>query len=151
MDETPKIIVDSDWKQQAQAEKARLSEKESVKAEEEGSKQDPNRPVDFTDLVQSLTSQALLYLGAIPEPETGRAIVAPDMAKMSIDMLAVLETKTKGNLTDEESQLLTSILRELRTQFVEVSKAVAQAVAEGKIKPGGAGGAAMPPPGPIAE
>ncbi len=148
MDEKPKIIVDSDWKQEAQAEKARLAEKESEKAEGVGTKQDPNRPADFTDLIQSLTSQALLYLGAIPEPETGRSIVAPDMAKMSIDMLGVLETKTKGNLTEEEEKLLTSILHELRIQFVEVSKAVAQAVAEGKLKPGSPG---MSQPGPLTE
>ncbi len=152
MDETPKIIVDSDWKEQAQAEKARLSEQESQKAEESGSQQDPNKPVDFTDLVQSLTSQALLYLGAIPEPETGRSIVAPDMAKMSIDMLGVLEIKTEGNLTEEESQLLTTVVRELRLQFVEVSKAIAKAVEEGKLKPGSPGmPTGMPPTGPITE
>lgn len=150
MDEKPKIIVDSDWKQQAQAEKARLSAKEAEKASAQPD-QDPNRPVDFTDLVQSLTSQALLYLGAIPEPETGRSIVAPDMAKMSIDMLGVVEEKTKGNLTDEESELITSILRELRMQFVEVSKAIAKAVEEGKLKPQQGGGyTASPNPPPNA-
>lgn len=138
MDDKPKIIVDSDWKQQAQAEKERLAQAEKARSEQAGdSPQDPNRPVDFIDLIQSLASQALLYLGAIPDPETGRAVLAPDMAKMSIDMLGVLETKTKGNLTDEESSALTDVLRELRFQFVEVSKAIAKAIQEGKIKPQG--------------
>jgi len=133
MDEQPKIIVDSDWKQEAQAEKARLAEE--TKAGEEGKEEGKQRPIDITDLIQSLASQALMYLGGIPDPETGRAMVAPDMAKMSIDMLGVLEEKTKGNLSEDESKLLESMLRELRFQFVEVSKAIAQAVQEGKIKP----------------
>ncbi len=141
----PEIIIDSDWKQQAQKEKERLAEQADKAAPgAPGAKPgDPNRPIEFLDLVQSLASQALLYLGAIPDPETGRAIVAPEMAKMSIDMLGVLEEKTKGNLTDEESNALTSILRELRFQFVEVNKAIAKAVEEGKIKPQG-GPAASP-------
>ncbi len=133
----PEIIIDSDWKQQAQREKERLAEQEKKSQPgATGAKPgEPGRPVGFLDLVQSLASQALLYLGAIPDPETGRAIVAPEMARMSIDMLGVLEEKTKGNLTDEESHALTSILRELRFQFVEVNKAIAKAVEEGKIKP----------------
>lgn len=152
MDDTPKIIVDSDWKQQAQAEKERLAQAEKAKGEQAGSAQDPNRPVDFIDLVQSLASQALLYMGAIPDPESGRAVLAPEMARMSIDMLGVLETKTKGNLTEEESSALTDVLRELRFQFVEVSRAIAKAIQEGKIKPQGGVqpmGAPDPTRGPI--
>lgn len=137
----PKLHIDSDWKQEAQKEKEKLREQQaSAQAGPEGV--DPNRPVEFDDLVRMLASQALMYLGAIPADESGRAILAPDMAKLHIDMLGVLEAKTKGNLSQEESQTMTAVLSELRMQFVEISKAVQKAIAEGKIKPEQIGGAA---------
>ncbi len=140
MSDEPKIIVDSDWKSQAQAEKDRLA----AKAQESKPKSsDPaaghpgpgdEHPADFLELIRLLASQALLYLGAIPDPQTGRAILAPDMARFNIDLLGVLEEKTKGNLSEEESKILTSTLYELRLQYVEISRAIDKAIAEGRIK-----------------
>lgn len=152
MDEQPKIIIDSDWKQQAQAEKAKLAAQEKAREEQKKpsgapGEDDPNRPIDFHDLVRMLATNALMYLGAFPD-ESGRAMLAPDMAKAHIDMLAVLETKTKGNLTEDEESSLKGVLTELRLQFVEVSKAIAKAIQEGKIKPQGVSPAAPMPPGP---
>lgn len=159
--EQPKIFIDSDWKAQAQAEKERLKQAEQQKqsgpAGAEG-EDDPNRPIDFDDIVRMLASQALMYLGAFPDPESGRAVLAPEMAKAHIDMLGVLEAKTKGNLTETEDKTLTAVLNELRLQFSEVGKAIEKAIAEGKIKPSdfggggpgaapGAGGAGMGGPG----
>ncbi|MBX3364402.1 MAG: DUF1844 domain-containing protein [Phycisphaeraceae bacterium] len=153
MSEEPKIIIDSDWKQQAQAEKAKLAaqakDREQARQAAAGpagaSPDDPNRPIDFDDLIRTLASQALMYLGAFPD-ESGRAMLAPEMAKAYIDMLAVLETKTKGNLTPEEDSALKGVLNELRLQFVEISKAIAKAIQEGKIKPQGAPGSPVVPP-----
>lgn len=156
----PKIIIDDDWKAQAQAEKADLAEKEQTKQAESpagaageapagGSGAAHEGPIGFTDLVQVLASQALMYMGAVPDPATGKAMVSPPMAKAHIDMLGVVEDKTKGNLTDEESKLLTGILYELRMQFVELGKAIDQAIKEGKISPAQAGElgvGATPPP-----
>ncbi len=143
MADAPKIIIDSDWKQQAQAEKEKLAAKEQAKQAQKQEaaaggmgEDDPNRPIDFHDIVRSFASQALMYLGAFPD-ETGRAVVAPEMAKAYIDMLGVLQDKTKGNLTKEEESSLAGVLTELRLNFVEISKAVSKAIAEGKIKPGG--------------
>lgn len=154
MADAPKIIIDSDWKQQAQAEKEKLAAKEQAQqAQRQESAagghaaDDPNRPIDFHDLVRSFASQALMYLGAFPD-ETGRAVVAPEMAKAYIDMLGVLQEKTKGNLTKEEDSSLAGVLTELRLNFVEISKAVAKAIQEGKIKPGaGVGGPGTAGPG----
>ncbi len=138
----PKIIVDSDWKSQAQAEKQRLAAKEQqakpaaalAGAGAPGPEGEEYGPADFVELVRLLASQALLYLGAIPDPQTGRALLAPDMAKFNIDLLGILEQKTKGNLSEQESKVLTSTLYELRLQFVEISKAIDKAIADGRIK-----------------
>jgi len=142
----PKIIIDDDWKSQAQAEKAKLAEKEREAAEKAAAS--PGKPgspqADFTELVRTLAVPALMYLGQIPDPQTGQAILAPEAAKLHIDLLSVLEAKTKGNLSDEEQQLITGFLADLRALFVEITQAYAKAVKEGKIRPQGA-----PPSAPI--
>lgn len=155
--EAPKLIIDSDWKSQAQSEKERLAQQEQArKAQATGSaggapQGDEPPPADFMELIRLLTTQALLYMGAIPDPGTGKAVLALDIAKYHIDLLTILEEKTKGNLNQEEQQALSQTAHELRLEFVHMSKALAQAIAEGKIKPqqagaqgvmGGAGGSA---------
>lgn len=149
-DEQPKIIVDSDWKAQAQAEKERLAAKEaSAKPQpaapgslggSPGPEGAEGEPTLFEELLRMLATQALLYMGAFPDPSTGQAVLSPEMAKLHIDMLGELEAKTKGNLSDQESKTLTSYLYELRMQYVEVSREIARLIKEGKIRPNGAGG-----------
>lgn len=155
-----KIIIDSDWKSQAQAEKEKLAAAEAAKKAQEaeraaalglageGGKADA--PVGIQDIISLLVSQALMYLGAVPDPVSGRAVVAPEYARLHIEMLAALEEKTKGNLSEAESKLLSRALQELRMEYVEISKYVAQAIKEGKIKPqgGGPGGSGIVPGAP---
>ncbi len=129
--EEPKIIVDSDWKQEAQAEKERLSE--ASKAEDPAQQQQLPKPT-FTELVNLLASQAIMSMGQ-RDPQTGQVYIALEMAQFNIDLLAELETKTKGNLTEEESTRLTQILSELRMIYVDTAKAVEQAMKEGKVAP----------------
>lgn len=157
--DAPKIIVDTDWKSQAQAEKERLASTEAKAAPAKTPGAGPagsGEPIEasFEELLRMVASQALLYLGAFPDPETGRAVVALDLAKFNIDLLAVLESKTKGNLAEAEQKLLTRSLYELRMHYVEVSKAVAKAVEEGRVSRMGGPGAkskpGAPPPGPAA-
>lgn len=137
--EPPKIIVDDDWKREAQLEKERLAKQEAERAKApDPADEEPTGPIGFDDVLKMLASQALVYMGAFPDPQTGRAVVAPDYAKVYIDMLGVIEDKTKGNLTPEEEQNLKSALYELRLQYVELSKAVAKAIEEGRISPTGA-------------
>lgn len=148
--EPPKIVVDSDWKAQAQAEKERLAAKEREAAARAkpagaagaaaggGGEGDELPAPDFTALVSMLATNALTYLGAFPDPQTGRAVVAPDYARVYIDLMGILEEKTKGNLTEEESRDLTQALSELRLRFVEITKLVAEQLA--KQRAGGSGG-----------
>ncbi|MFI4896979.1 MAG: DUF1844 domain-containing protein [Phycisphaerales bacterium JB059] len=147
--EQPKIIVDDDWKSAAQAEKERLaSEEASKKQEPKGASPGGSLPekASFDDLLRLMATQALMYMGAFPDPQTGQAMVALDLAKLHVDLLSVLEEKTRGNLSDEESKALTGILTELRMQFVEVTKAVAKAAEEGRLSQGTPGTPGAPPP-----
>jgi hypothetical protein len=90
---------------------------------DEQSPEMPLPPADFSFLVSSLMFQAQLELGLLqfgdeketPEPNLPRA-------KHSIDLLGVIEEKTKGNLTPEENELLTNGLAELRYIFIQISE-----------------------------
>jgi len=130
--EQPKLIIDSDWKSQAEAERQKLAEQAKQKAEQAGERDLP--PADVLGIVQILATQALLYMGAFPDPQTGRAMVAMDLAKFHVDLLGVLEEKTKGNLTEQEQEVVSQTAHELRLQYVEVNKAVNQAIADGRAK-----------------
>lgn len=142
--ETPKIIIDSDWKAQAQKEREKLTQQEQAAAAKKPAAKAPAPgganlgpesmpPADFQALVGTLITQALMYMGGFPDPQTGRAMVSLEYAKFHIDLLAVLEVKSKGNLTAEESEDLNQALRELRIRFVEIVKAVEQASKEGRL------------------
>jgi hypothetical protein len=141
--EGPKIIVDTDWKSQAQAEKERLAAAEKPAAKPAGAPAGPEDegPIQptFNELVRMLATQALMYLGAFPDPESGKRMVALEPAQFNIEMLGVLEAKTKGNLTAEEQTMITRMLYELRMQYVEIAKAVAKAVEQGRVSPMGPG------------
>ncbi|MCB9838954.1 MAG: DUF1844 domain-containing protein [Phycisphaeraceae bacterium] len=113
----PRLIVDSDWKAEAQAEKEKLAQQEATSKPRKGHDDLPEP--DFRTVVSMLATQALMYLGAFPD-EQGRAVVVPEYAKMHIDLLAVLKDKTRGNLTAEEDEELDQILIELRQRFVQI-------------------------------
>lgn len=131
----PKIIIDTDWKAQAQAEKERLAAKEAAARPAAPSGEPGERQyTPFEDLVSLLVAQTLSYMGAFPDPRTGQAVVSLEYARMHIDMLGALEEKTRGNLTEAEQKMLQRTLTELRMEFVEVSKALAEAVKQGKVK-----------------
>ncbi|CAG1008500.1 hypothetical protein PHYC_03574 [Phycisphaerales bacterium] len=146
MSEQPKIIIDSDWKTQAQAEKQRLEQQEAAKKAQTAAAGE-SEALRFEDLVGLFATQALSYMGYIPDPQTGQAMISLEYARLNIDMLGVLEAKTKGNLSDDEQKMLQKTLAELRGAFVEVSRAVAKAVQEGRIKPM-SGGPRGPGPAP---
>jgi hypothetical protein len=78
--------------------------------------------VDFSTFVLSLSHSALMDLGQAPHPETGSVATTLPMARQTIDLLAMLEEKTKGNLTGDEERLLTQILFDLRMRYIELSK-----------------------------
>lgn len=142
MTDEPKIIVDEDWKSQVQAEKEALAQQaapaqakpaapgagtsaadaqsppaspvsESAQADRPPLPQ-PTMPLLFT----SLATQAMFALGRIADPQTGKAEVHLDEARHVIDTLQLLEDKTKGNLSPQESAMLTRLLYDLRMEYV---------------------------------
>ncbi|WP_428389229.1 DUF1844 domain-containing protein [Mucisphaera sp.] len=153
----PKIIVDSDWKSQAQAEKQKLAEQAKAREAEAAAKAGPAGEAgtpgpngipaaSFETLLSSIATQALMSLGAFADRRTGQPI-PPDLelAKFHIDLLGVLEEKTRGNLSDEEAQTIKLTLQELRTQFVYMASPQAQ------TPPGQPGAPGTPPIPPGTE
>lgn len=90
---------------------------------------DEKREIDFYTFVLSLGSSAFVHLGDAPHPEAGEA-GKPDLAiaKQTIDILAMLRDKTRGNLTPEEERFLENLLTDLRFRYVQRSS--------GKPEPG---------------
>jgi hypothetical protein len=80
--------------------------------------------LDFNALVLSLGSSAIVHLGEAPDPTSGQKREKPDftMAQQSIDLLGMLQEKTRGNLTAEEARFLENMLFDLRMLYVQVSK-----------------------------
>ena len=78
--------------------------------------------LSFTTFVVSLASSAAIHFGDLPDPNTGeRAEVNLEGAAQMIDILALLEEKTRGNLTLEERQVLEQVLYELRMRFIDAT------------------------------
>src|SRR5213080_3581073 len=97
----------------------------------------------FIEFVMMQAQNAALFLGQIPNPQTGKGEVNLELAKMFIDQLAMIQEKTRGNLTNEETAVLRNTLSNLQMAFVEVSQ-----------QSGGESHAASPqaaPPPPAAE
>ena len=143
-EEKPSLHIDTDWKKQAQEEKKRLTEQEQKKAAPPAAPKPSTAepagmpragagrgerglpPATFTTLVQSIVTQVLFYLGEL-SARGAEPNVNLDMAKHNIDMLGVIEEKSKGNLTPEEQSLLDGALYEARMRYVSIAQQVAMA------------------------
>ena len=77
----------------------------------------------FVEFVMMHAQNAALFLGQMPNPQTGQGEVNLELAKMFIDQLAMIQDKTRGNLTNEEATVLRNALSNLQMAFVEVSQA----------------------------
>lgn len=77
--------------------------------------------VTFTSFVLSLNTTALFHLGELVHPETGDKHVDFELVKHTIDTLILLQKKTEGNLDNDESELLTTILYDLKMRYVKIS------------------------------
>jgi len=106
-------------------------ETESPKEKETGNKeteakrdetQTPLPEVNFNSLIFSLSSSALYHLGEIAAPESGEKKKDLPLAKHSIDIIAMLKDKSKGNLDEEEEKFIDNILADLRWRYVKAKK-----------------------------
>jgi hypothetical protein len=77
----------------------------------------------FIELVMMQAQQAAMFLGQLPGPDGQKLEANLPYARMFIDQLEMLQEKTRGNLSHEETQVLGSVLSDLRLAFVQVSKA----------------------------
>jgi hypothetical protein len=78
--------------------------------------------LDFATFILSLSHSVLMHLGEAPHPDGDDTHKDLPLARQTIDLLGLLEEKTKGNLTGDEERLLSQVLYDLRLRFVEVSK-----------------------------
>ncbi|MEM8735052.1 MAG: DUF1844 domain-containing protein [Planctomycetota bacterium] len=134
--EEPKIIIDEDYKTQVEREKAELREKsesagdadssdlneDTPTASSEDSDVPPPPPASMSFLVTSLATQAMAALGQIPGEDGNPMPMNLDYAKHFIDLLGVLEEKTKGNLDESESKFLEDTLHQMRMMFVTLKQ-----------------------------
>ena len=95
------------------------SEAESTEPAGDSDPQPPMPEINFSTFVVSLNASALLHLGAIEDPTTGKKDKDLPMAKQTIDILNMLKEKTSGNLSNDEENLLKSILYDLRMIYVK--------------------------------
>jgi Domain of unknown function (DUF1844) len=89
----------------------------------------------FIEFVMMQAQNAALFLGQIPNPQTGKGEVNLEVAKMFIDQLAMIQEKTRGNLSNEESTVLRNALSNLQLAYVEVARGSSSAAPSEKKAP----------------
>ncbi len=133
-DTEPKIVVDSDWKEQVAREKEQAAvekaephseaatdeSSEAADSNSQGASPPPPPQASFEVLVYSLFAQAMSSLGQSIDPDIPQGSVNKPYAKHYIDTLEMLSEKTSGNLSDDESTMLNGILHTLRMAYVNV-------------------------------
>jgi len=115
--EGAKKTVDEDWKAEARREQEKLEKKLEEKRAERSELPAP----DFVHFVSGIAAQTLMQLGDIENPFAGEKKVDLESARYSIDIIAMLEEKTKGNLTPDEERYLKAALHDLRMRYVEAA------------------------------
>jgi hypothetical protein len=110
-----------------------MSESNISGNEMSGSSREQMTAALFAQLVMQQTNLAMMFLGKMPNPETGEKVRDIDSARFFIDQLEMLEAKTKGNLSREEETLLKQSLMTLRFAFVEAVESPAKTEAD--VKP----------------
>lgn len=78
--------------------------------------------ITFPTFLISLASAVVIHLGEAPSPDTGKVEKNLPLAKQTIDLLTILQDRTRGNLSNEEQQLLQSLLYDLRVRYVSASR-----------------------------
>jgi hypothetical protein len=103
-----------------EAEEPRTAGEKRGEAQNESSDDLPE--LNFSTFVISLSTQALMHLGEIPDPITGKVASDFPVAKQMIDIIGMLGEKTRGNLDPGEQQLMEDVLYDLRMRYVEAVK-----------------------------
>jgi hypothetical protein len=117
-----KLYVDEDWKTQVEAEKTAAGEPTPATQEEPQRSADPLPPPTLTFLASTLYLQGAISMGLLPNPISDKQELQLDRAKHAIDVLAMLQEKTEGNRTPEETREFEEMLHQLRMAYVELNK-----------------------------
>jgi hypothetical protein len=115
-------VIDKRVEAEAAEKKEKVKKETKTQGKEAQKEEEQPRPVpevNFSAFVYSLSTSALVHLGEIPEPITEKMDKNLPLAKQTIDILGILQEKTKGNLTQEEENLLNSFLYDLRMRYVK--------------------------------
>ena len=112
------------------ADKAKASEESSQSAEtdrpssssSEADSATPLPEINFPTFILSLSTSALMHLGELPNPETNQLDKNLPLAKQTIDLIDMLKRKTEGNLEEDEDQLITNLLYDLKLKYVAAIK-----------------------------
>jgi len=111
--------VDESWKENVEKEKSNIDKQPKPSAEQDAA-QEQLPPMDFTMFLSSLGMQALIALGEVENPVTNKKEADLMQAKYLIDIVGMMQEKTKGNLTDTEAKALDQILYELRSKYISI-------------------------------
>ncbi len=123
MSDEKKIIIDEDFKSQVAAEREALAEESSPTKEATGAPAGQELPpASLEMLITSLATEAMMLLGQLPQMGSEKVEADLPRARYTIDMLEVLQEKTKGNLTPEEEQAMGDLLHQLRMVFVAIQQ-----------------------------
>ena len=115
-----KIFVDEDWKAKVEAEREALKRGQTPEQPQGSPPRAPLPPPSLDFLVTTIAMQAMAGLGMTVDPATGKTELQLDQAKHFIDTLAMLQEKTQGNRTLDETATLERLLHELRMGYVMV-------------------------------
>lgn len=107
-----------------------------TKAAEEHKQHAEENKVTFHEFIIMMSTQALFALGVVPNPENDKYLTNLPMARRTIDMLAMIREKTRGNLAQDEESMLDDVLHQLRIRFIDVVREESEAAA-GKSKNSG--------------
>jgi len=119
----PKKKVDESWKEQIEAERAgaqpeKSTENPNAGTDAAGQAEEPKK-VSFPMFLSTLGMQALIALGELENPADGKKSTQLPQAEYMIDLIGLIQEKTRGNLTDQENSMIQELLYELRMRFVE--------------------------------
>lgn len=120
-DEDKKGFTITDRRMKAEEEKT-CDKDQKAKSEGQQPAAEPLPEMTFASFLISLNTSALMHLGLLPDLGTGQIKNNPELARQTIDLIGILQEKTRNNLSQEEEDLLNNLLYDLRLKFVDICK-----------------------------
>ena len=123
-----RIFAEGDEAQPIKEEKKKPLDEATAKESESAAAQEQERAdyqlpeINFATFIFSLNHSVLVHLGVMEDPSTGKKVKNLPLAKQTIDILGMLEEKTRGNLTEDEEKMLKNILYDLRMIYIKEKK-----------------------------